>query len=216
MRSLLLLFFLSSCLAAPLSSMAQKPFVEGMISYKIQIESAEGKVFYGTYTFTFKNGHIRKDLKLNSGYEDVVIINTALGTAYSLQASNGKKYAIQLSMDELSNKQKKYIGFNLKEDKTTGKIIAGYTVFKGQVTYKDGNACEIYYTPEWCPDKTLTFERFPDARFMPLSFTYTDEKGVTMRMEAEKVSAMPVENSVFRLPADCKIISYNEYKQMRK
>ena len=195
--------------------MAQKPFVEGTIAYKIQIESADGKVFYGTYTFTFKNGHIRKDLKLNSGYEDVVIINTALGTAYSLQTNNGKKYAIQLSMDELSNKQKNYTDFKLKEDKTTGKIIAGYTVFKGQVTYKNGTSCEIYYTPEWCPDKTLTYERFPDARFMPLSYSYTDEKGVTMRMEAEKVSATPVENSVFRLPADCKIISYGEYKQMR-
>ena len=37
---------------------------------------------------------------------------------------------------------------------------------------------------------------------------------MTMTFEASKIEAQPVENAVFRIPADYKIISYNEYKEM--
>ena len=195
---------------------AQKRFIEGTINYKVRLESADKKSYTGTYIFTFKGGQIRKELQLNNGYLDVLLINTLNNTAYTLQVNNGKKYAIQLNMDDVMAKQKKYAGYKVKEDKSGGKTIAGLAVYKGDVLYTDGSRSEIYYTSEMCPDKSISYERFPDAQFLPLYYSFKDEKGITMYMEAEKVSLSPVENSLFRIPADYKIISNEEYKQIRK
>ena len=195
---------------------AQKPFIEGVISYKVQLETTDKNLYSGVYTFTFKNGQLKKELKLNNGYQDIVIMNTDKNTAYSLKIKNGKKYAIQLSMDEIAKRQKKYTGYTFKEDKNNGKIIAGFTTFKGEISYPDGTHSDIYYTPEWYPDKPVTFERFPEAKFMPLSFTLTDDNGFIMSMDADKVNIAPVEDAVFRIPSDYKIIYHNEYKQLRK
>jgi len=197
-------------------AMAQKPFIEGFIVYKAQIEMTDGSVVTGTYTFTFKNGRIRKALKLNNGYEDIILINNTQKTAYSLQAKGNRKYAIQLNVDDLEKQQTHFAGYQLDEEKNEGKIIAGITAFKGRVRYKDGSATDIYYTSEWCPDKSLTYDRFPDAKFLPLSYSYKDASGAVLRLEAEKVDLKPVENALFRVPSDYKIISYKEYRQLNK
>ena len=60
----------------------------------------------------------------------------------------------------------------------------------------------------------ITYERFPNTKFLPLSFSYKDENGMTMLFDAEKVEAAPVENAVFRIPPDYKMISYKEYKEL--
>ena len=197
-------------------AMAQKPFIEGTIDYKVRLETADKKTYTGTYIFTFKGGQICKELKLNNGYHDILIINTNNSTAVTLQAMNGKKYAIQLSMEEVAEKQKKYKGFVVKEDKSAAKKIAGYSAVKGVVVYQNGAVSEIYYTKEYYPDKGVCYERFPDAQFMPLSYKYTDESGFTMYIEAEKITSDPVENGLFRIPADYKIISNAEYRQLLK
>ncbi len=195
---------------------AQKPFVEGAIAYKVKLEATDNKVYEGVYNFTFKGGRIRKELKLNNGYQDVLVINCTNNSAYSLQTRNGKKFAIQLNMAEIATRQKKFAGYTFNENRNIGKIIAGITVFKGEIVYPDGNRSVVYYTPDWYPDKSITFERFPDVRFMPLSFDYKDENGFIMHMEAEHVSVSPVENSVFNIPDDYRIISHQEYKQLSK
>ena len=203
-------------LGAGLNAWGQKPFMEGTIAYKVKLSTADNRFFDGVFIFTIKGGRIKKELKLNNGYQYVLLINSANNTYYSLQTKNGKNYAIQLTLAEIEEAQQKYNGFVHKEDKNSGKIIAGYTTYKGDVTYADGSHCEIYSTPEWYPDKGFTYDRFPEAKFLPLSYTYKDEDGSGMQFEAEKISVLPVENSVFRVPSDYKIISNNEYKQLRK
>ncbi len=203
-------------LASSGTVMAQKPFVEGTIEYKIELTSSDHKTYSGTYIFNFKEGAIRKEIKLNNGFKDILLINSTLNTAFSLQDKNDRKYAVQLKMDEIVARQKKYKGFTLKEDRTSGKIIAGITVFKGSAQYADGTKVEVYFTPEWCPDKAIAFDLFPDARFLPLLYVYTDENGNTLRMEATKVSVSPQENSIFRVPTDYKILTNAEYKKLSK
>lgn len=203
------------CCLLVIKAPAQKPFTEGTLNYKVKLEAAD-KTYEGTYTFIIKGGQIRKELQLNNGFRDIVIINTTTNTIYSLRTENGKKYAIQLRMDDMEARQKKYVGYSFSEDKNTGKLIAGLPTFKGNITYTDGSRCEIYYSHEWRPDKNITFERFPDARFLPLSFTYKDDNNFTMRMEADNVNISPVENAVFRVPVDYKIITNEEYKQLSR
>jgi len=199
-----------------LPASAQQPFVEGAIIYKVRLETPEHKSFNGTYTFTFKEGQLKKELKLNNGYQDVLLINCVKNSVYSLKIRNGKKLAIQLNMDDLVQRQKKYAGFSLAPEQPDKKTIAGYAVNKGEITFPDGGKSGIYYSSDWYPDRAITFERFPDAHFLPLSFQYVDETGITAHLEAERVSIAPVENAVFRLPADYKIITNDEYKLLRE
>ncbi len=214
MRSLLFICLLFSLCFVPAAN-AQEPFIEGALVYKVVLQTRDSKTFTGIYTFLFKGGRIRKELKLDNGYSDVLLMNCNDLTAYSLQAANGRKYAIQLNMDEIGARQERYVGYTLQEHRNIGKIIAGVTAFKGEITYPNGTHSEIYYSADWYPDQSVTFERFPNARFMPLSFEYKDDNGFDMHMEAEKISAEPVENAVFAIPADYKIISNKEYKQLR-
>lgn len=211
-RSLILL----TLLPAAINAYAQKPFTEGTITYRVKVEAAGKKVSEGTYTFIIKGGQVRKELQMSNGYNYALLMNCNSNTIYSLQNHNGKKYAIQLNMDEMRDRQQKYTGATLKGEKNTGKIIAGITAFKGDLAYTDGSHLEIYFTPEWYPDKQLTYERFPGATFLPLAFTYIEDDSHTMYMEAETVSVAPVENAVFRVPNEYKIITNAEYKQLSR
>ena len=195
---------------------AQKPFTEGTIVYKVILESADQKIFTGTYTFTFKGVHIRKELKLDNGYQDIELFDCGDNLVYSLQNMNGKKYAIQLSMSDMIKAQEKFSGFRINNEEGNSRNIAGLAVYKGNLNYKDGTGTEIYYTKEWRPLQPISFERFPDAKFLPLNYSYKNESGMSMKFEAEKVAASPVESSVFRIPPDYKMISNEEYKKMAK
>lgn len=198
---------------------AQKPFVEGSIVYNVTITSADengkSKEYKGDYIITIKGKQIRKELKMKNGYDDILIFNFDNNTAYSLKTLGDKKYAIQLSMEDFANKAKKYEGFSLQKDEHEKKI-AGYSAHKADVNYRDGNTSVIFLTDEWQPDNKLTFERFPDCKFLPLAFDYTNENGSKLHFQAEHVDATPVENSDFRIPADFKLISYNEYQQLSR
>jgi C-terminal peptidase prc len=144
------------------------------------------------------------------------LVVSTKGKVYSLQNRNGKKLAIELRMDEMLKDQEKFSGFSLESERNDNKQLAGCKVVSGSIRYKNGTTTPVTYTKEWKPSQPIVFERFPGAAFLPLDFFYKDESGLTMSFEAEKVAPGPVENAVFRLPADYKIISYNEYKELSK
>lgn len=196
------------------TSRAQKPFTEGTLVYKVSLTSADNKSVSGTYTFFIKGNQVRKEIRLNNGYQDVVLLNCGSNKVYSLQNKNGKRYAIELSMQEMLKRQEKFDGFTLKNETADTKKIAGYPVYKANVSYSDGTSPEVYYTKEWHPTQPITFERFPNASFLPVYFSYTNEQGMVMTFEAEKIEPGPIENSMFRVPADYKMISYKEYKEL--
>ena len=156
--ALLVSFLLGGFLAE-----AQKPFAEGVMVYKVTLRTTENKTFTGTYTFTYKGSHIRKELKLNNGYQDVVLLDCGSNKAFSLQNENGKKYAIELSMDDMKKKQEKFTGFTIKNEQNNNSKIAGFAVYKGNIVYHDGTGVNVLYTKEYQPPFPVAFERFPNA-----------------------------------------------------
>jgi hypothetical protein len=206
-----LLLFILVCLHAA----AQKAFTEGTIVYNVKLESPEHTTFTGVYTFIFKGSDIRKELKLSVGYEDIVLLNDANNKVYSLQNKNGKKYAIELNMPEILSKLEKFKGFVVTSEENNGTKMGGYPAIKAKVTYKDGSVADVFYTKDWYASP-ITFERFPAARFLPLSFVYKDENGSSMQFDIASVSAGPIATSIFRIPPDYKMISLAEYKQLSK
>jgi len=198
---------------------AQQNFVEGTIVYSVTIGPLAGGTGYtehaGTYTIIVKGSNIRKELKMNSGYHNVLIRNNNSGSIFSLQPAAGQNYAIQLQAQDLKERQNPYEDFIQKEEQGT-MTIAGQQCQKATVTYKDGSTSSLYYTSSWLsPDPTL-FDRFPGIKYIPLTFEYRNEEGITMHFAAEKMEAKPVESALFRVPPDFKIITNAEYKALQR
>ena len=211
LRLFLLLFITPGTLA-----IAQKPFTEGTIVYKVKLKSADQNEFTGVYTFIIKGGEIRKELKLNNGYQDVVLLNCVTSKVYSLQNRNNKKYAIQLSMDDLQKKQQKFTGYTIKNEAANSRTIAGFAAYKGNINYSDGSNADVYYSKDWYPTQSITYERFPDCKFLPVYFSYRDDNNTVMDFELDRMEAGPIESALFRIPADYQMISYGEYKQLSR
>jgi hypothetical protein len=199
----------------PAVAKAQEPFLEGTIVYAVSIGPvASGAGFTehaGTYTLTIKGASIRKELQMNSGYRNVIIQNTNTGTIYSLQPAAGQNYAIQLKAQDVAEKQKPYEGFVQKEEEGP-MTIAGQPCRKATITYKDGSSSALYYATAWTSADPAMFDRFPGIKYIPLTFEYRNDEGITMHFAAEKMEPKPVESSLFRVPPDYKIISNAEYK----
>lgn len=211
--ALLLLLFIAD------NATAQQRFEEGAIVYSVSVGPLEGNAGYtehaGTYTITVKGAYLRKELRMNSGYQNVILVNRNTGTIYSLQPANGQRFAIQLRASDIEDKMKPYRGFSEKAEPGT-MTIAGQPCRKATIQYKDGSSSVLYYTTAWTTSDSALFERFPGLPYIPLSFEYRNDEGITMHFAAEKLEVTPVENSLFRVPPDYKIISNAEYKAMRK
>ena len=197
-------------------SIAQQPFSEGIIEYTVLLTAPDNNKISGTYTMSFKGAEIKKVMTMDNGYEDITLFDCKNGTIYSLLSRNGNKYAIQLSMEEFVTKQEKYTGYRLTNEKKQNKLLDGLVLYQGTVKYKNNAKVTILYTKDWKPAEPITYTRFPNATFLPLRFQYEEDNGMGMVFEATKVSATPLSNSIFKIPADYKMISYEEYKQLSR
>lgn len=219
MKFLINCLLFTGLLALPYWANAQQQFVEGRIKYAVSIgpvsDSAGFSEHAGTYTIIVKGQQLRKELLMNTGYQNILLVNNTAGTAYSLVTNAGQRYAIQLTMADLKERQKRYEGFNQKEQ-TGNMTIAGWPAQKAMISYKDGSSSALYYTTSWQTSDAGIFDRFPGIKNIPLSFEYRNEEGITMHFQAEKLEAVPVENALFRVPVDYKIISNAEYKQQKR
>ena len=198
------------------ASIAQQPFSEGIIEYTVLLTAPDNNKISGTYTMSFKGAEIKKVMKMDNGYEDITLFDCKNGTIYSLLSRNGNKYAIQLSMEEFVTKQEKYTGYRITNEKKQNKLIDSLVEYQGTVKYKNNAKVTILYTKDWKPAEPITYTRFPNATFLPLRFQYDEDNGMGMVFEATKVSATPLSTSIFKIPADYKMISYEEYKQLSK
>lgn len=194
---------------------AQQIFAEGTIKYKVSITPPNGATYNGTYTFFIKNGQVRKELNLQNGYTDVLLINEFKKTYYSLKAADGKKYAIQLDASEVYKRHDAHKGYTLKKLGST-KVIAGINAQKAEITYADGKHVDMYVSTGIALTDSTLFDYFPGISAVPLSFSYTTDNGANMRFDAIDVRQQPEENALFRLPGDYKIVSHKEYEQMKE
>lgn len=203
----------------PAGLFAQNTLQEGTIVYSVRIGPVGAKAGFtehaGTYTLTVKGPNIRKELRMNSGYQNVILQNRNTQAVYTLQSTGGAAYAVQLKMEDLKERQKPYEDFKIQDEEGV-MTIAGQSCRKASVTYKDGGQSSIYYATDWLSPDVLLFDRFPGIRNIPLSFEYRNEEGISMQFAAEKIEARPVESSLFRVPPDYKIISNAEYKSLKK
>jgi len=204
------------CLSTLISVKAQKIFSEGEIVYNINIErSSEGnnvRSANAVYTILKKGNLLRKELKMNNGFEMVLLTNGS--GSYSLKKLNDKFFAIKMDEEDLKKKRNPFEGFDLQTLKGNRKI-SGIDGREGLVTYKDGSSAEIVYAADW-EINGFIFERFPGIKQLPILFDYKNEDGSVTHFKVVKIIARPVETSSFEIPANYKLLSPREYAQMKK
>lgn len=198
------------------NSNGQKVFNEGVIEYDLTVEPSgdqEGVVQYtGTYIITVKGNMVRRELRLSNGFGDITIQNENDKSIHSLRSTGNRNYAIQLDYNNVVYLKRHYEGYELKKE--SGKDeIAGYKVFNGVITYRDGSNTDISYTKELRP-AAFVFEKFPNIDVLPLAFVYKSEGGTQMLFKAKSVKIEPVESGLFRIPTGYKLISYEEYQKI--
>ena len=214
MRALLLkVVFAGILFFIPLCLFAQKTLVEGTVVYKAVVNNPDGSRKEGSYVISLKNKQVRKELKIGKDFENVMILDNT-DKAYSLKSVNEKNFAVEMSREDFAKKNDKYYGPVIKDAGET-KTIAGKQAQKAVVTYKDGTSVNIYYTKDWLPELPHTFERFQGLNGFPLAFEYKNEQGGIINFEAIKLDEDVVESAQFKVPVNYKVISNEEYRQIR-
>lgn len=189
-------------------SFAQKKLVEGSVTYRATMKSPDGTTKEGAYTVSVKNKQLRKEIKIGSDFENVVIVDNT-DKMYSLRSMDGRNFAVEMSPADYEKKNERYAGSTIKEANDK-KVISGQNAQKAVVSYKDGTTADVYYTKDWVIDVPFLFERFQGLQGLPLSFDYKNEQGVIIVFEAVKLDQEVVENSKFKVPAGYKVISNEE------
>lgn len=207
------LIFAGTLFFIPFSLLAQKTLVEGTVVYRAVVNNPDGSRLEGAYIISLKNKQVRKELKIGNDFENVMILDNS-DKAYSLKSLNEKNFAVEVSREDFEKRNAKYYGPVIKDAGET-KTIAGQVARKATVIYKDGTSVNIYYTKEWVPELPYTFERLQGLNGFPLAFEYKNEQGGIINFEAIKLNEDVVESSKFTVPANYKIISNEEYRQIR-
>ena len=197
------------------TTLAQRQFTEGKIIYEITLHpgNENAEQLTGTYTIILKGKQLRKELLLNNGFSTTILHDEAKKIAHTLRQSGDKKYAVQHNREQIKKQQAKLEGFTLaKMEKVTN--LAGYEGRRGIITYTDKTVTEIIFSEEWQPESYI-YDRFPGITVLPLEFSVATDEGVILHFRVKSIEPVPVENSNFKIPQDYKIITNEEYRQLK-
>ncbi len=217
-RSILLAIVITCTSFFTLQSKAQEAIAEGVVAYNVVMESESGtahaRTQSGTYRIIFRNKWIRKDLVLENGFSHTIIWDDTKKTGYSLQLIAGKKYAVQLSMDDIDAVTKPYIDFLISDSSDREEWIAGYKCRAVTVSYKNGQTAELCCTDEVQLAETRLYDWLPGMTSLPLSFDFKTEAAIRMRLQLDYLLNAPVSRSEFRVPREYRMITNEEYKRL--
>jgi hypothetical protein len=202
------------------AGLAQQQFTEGTILYHIRIDQAPGntttpgQLMEGDFQITLKGRQLIKELRLSSGFSNLLIFNMTDNTAYSLRRVQNRKYAIQLDAADLNRKQRACEKMVIQDLPADHKMIGGYKALRSNISCGKTDPIQLYYTKDWELAENNLFQYFPDFRYLPLAYDIKSEDGSVLHFELQRIESKPVDNGAFRIPSDYKVISNAEYQQM--
>lgn len=191
---------------------AQKIFSEGSVRYDVYVDgSAESN---GVYVISVKGGMIKRELAMNNGYNNITIYNQKNGKTLSLNVNEDQKYALEISEEELKEKNKRFEHAVLTPTSNTKKI-AGFSCSGMKVQYDQVEGNEIFYTSDLVPLNESINTMFPGLKGLALEYeTKLASKG-TMRFVAKAIEIKSLDNNQFVLPTGYKIVTKEELKNMK-
>ena len=194
-----------------LSVKGQRLFSEGVITYNVYTDGS--KKVIGKYIVYVKGNYIKRVLKLNNGYENNTIYNGKEGTSATLKESQGVRYALMLTKEEVEGANKKFAGATYTFQKKKEKI-AGYNAVRGTVSYKNGRTAKIAITYDLRAEDYHLLTMFPSLNGIPLEYSM-DSGSSSMRFVADKVDIRNVGSEEFVIPKNYKIVTRKELESQR-
>ncbi|MES2479934.1 MAG: hypothetical protein V4561_12670 [Bacteroidota bacterium] len=196
-------------------SAAQNSFIEGELTYTVSIESNNielGKTkSSGTLTLMLKGNCVVKVLELNTGFKNTIIYNHQKKASYSLRNIGHEKVALLLEPDQLSKKQNRCSTLRVEELSTDIQTILNFKTARAKLHCNNLKPIIIYYTQDWLISSPYLFDEFSTFHYLPLLFDINNEDGSIIHFELKKIEAKPMDNSLFEVPKDYKIITSEEY-----
>jgi GLPGLI family protein len=225
MKKIVLLFALISI--SYFSNAQSKKLKEGVAEFDVsypslttemkQMESMLPKIL----TIYFKNDQSRVEMNTSMGSTAVLSDNTKKEVIVLMDMMD-KKIAIKQSQEDLAKKEAelkksgKMPDFTIVETKET-KIIAGYKCKKAIVQYTlDGKKEQMicYYTED-LPRVNSSTDNMALKEIKGFLMEYNiNQSGIQMRILAKNVKAQKVEDKLFLIPDDYKIMTQNEISDM--
>lgn len=191
---------------------AQKVFSEGSIKYDVFVDASSKPD--GIYVISVKGGMLKRELVMNNGFNNITIYNQKTGKTLSLNVNEEQKYALEITEEELKDKNKRFENAILKETDKTAKI-AGYACKGMEVTYVNQSPNELFYTPDLVPQNESFNAMFPGLQGIPLTYETKVSGNSKMKFVATTVEIKGMDSHQFNLPAGYKIVTKDELKNMK-
>lgn len=191
---------------------SQKIFSEGVIKYDVFLNNES--TIQGTYLITIKSGFIKRELVMNSGYDNIIIFNHKTGTSTSLNVSDEDKLALQLTAAEVIEKNKQFEKAEYVLGNDTKKI-AGYSCIQQTIKYTNNETASFYFTSDLLPASEHFNTMFPGLKGIPLEYEIKSANNTTMKFIAQRVEIKSIDFGSFDIPKDYKIVTKSELEQIK-
>lgn len=193
---------------------------EGTIEYKIVVlDSANpmAKMAPDKMTVKFKNNLSYAELIAGMGLFETNFINDEPGRKLTQMVRMlNKKWAYVADSTAVNKELASDEQFTVTETNET-KVIAGYTCKKAIAKSKDGKApdVDLYYTNDIKWEQPNWATPFTSIKGVLLQYRVA-KYGFYMEFTADKVVQEKVDDTVFKLPADYKMISKQQLDDLYK
>ena len=204
--------FLLTILFLNTQVVAQKIFSEGIIVFDVFINN--NVISDGTYIVTFKSGFIKRELRMKNGFYNVTIYNQKTSKTISFNPNEETKYALEITEDELKEKNKRYQKAVFKSIDQTKKI-AGYECDGSMVIYENKDEVQLYATSELISQNETFNYQFPGLKGIPLEYETISSATNKMKFIANLIEVKVIDSKVFIIPENYKIITKKELSQLK-
>jgi hypothetical protein len=191
---------------------AQKIFSEGVIRYDVFVK--ENSQPEGVYVVTVKNGFTKRELAMNSGFNNVIFYNQQTGKTISLNMDDDQKYALTLSAAEVIEQNKRFAGATYT-DQSESKKIAGFHTKSKRIQYRNGEFANFFYTDDLIPPTDSFNSMFPGLKGIPLEYEVKSSNNMSIRFVATKLETRSIDVSVFDIPKEYKLVTRKELEKLK-
>lgn len=203
-----------------INAFAQKQFTEGLLQYKISIESAKtetpvvNSLNGAELTLYLKSTVSRSEMKSSLGIESTVF-DSRSGIGFILKEYSGQKLMISMNENNWSQKNRMYENMNFSiEEGTTA--VAGYQCKKAAAVLPDGKVFIVYYDPGILISNKKYNNAFSKLPGLPVQYEL-QSGNLNFRYTIIKVSYDAVPLSKFEAPkTGFRVMTYDENQQLKK
>ena len=208
-------FLLPIFFFAVASSIAQKRFSEGTISFNVSTYIDGMKIADdATAVQMIKGGHLRSEMISSIG-KTITIFDTKDGKGAVLRELGSQKILIPLNRDNWAETNAKFqdLHYAFLEDSIE---LIGFKCSKANAILKDSTVVSVFYTREISTENPDVDSQFGSLPGMAFQFSYT--KGNTMVVyTATAINFDPVPIQKFDIPnSGYRVLSYEESKKGRR